>query len=224
MKLSSLCICTLWLITTIAYRVRYRGVQQLQHSFVGHSQFRNGVHTNLVGSKRYAPVDNLSLSSSALFTYNFAYHDSTVDDSISNVFDSAVSKVSNVVFNPLALVITTYILILGFNKLKEFLSFSRRIAGLQLKESATAATELPHQVFECEQCGMQMRPAKGRSEKIFGRKKFRCARCGAKASSYFNINNMNDARAKARLDRIELESQEDDIDNTIDDWDTTQFQ
>ena len=49
----------------------------------------------------------------------------------------------------------------------------------------------------------------GRAEKIFGRERFRCARCGSKASAYFNIDDMNDPRAVARIERLQDEESDD---------------
>jgi hypothetical protein len=37
----------------------------------------------------------------------------------------------------------------------------------------------------------------------------RCARCGSKASAYFNIDDMNDARAVARMERLQKEEADD---------------
>ena len=42
---------------------------------------------------------------------------------------------------------------------------------------------------------MEMRPARGRAEAIFGRPRFRCSRCGSKASAYFDVDDMSDPRA-----------------------------
>ena len=68
--------------------------------------------------------------------------------------------------------------------------------------------ELPFQVFECEKCKMELRPARGRAEAIFGRERFRCSRCGSKASAYFNVDDLTDPRAVARLERIKKEQEE----------------
>jgi len=57
---------------------------------------------------------------------------------------------------------------------------------------------------------MELRPARGRAEKIFGRERFRCSKCGAKASAYFDIDDLNDPRAVARLERIAKEKEEED--------------
>ena len=70
------------------------------------------------------------------------------------------------------------------------------------------------QVFECEKCGLQLRPAKGRASAIFSRERFSCTRCGSKASAYFNIDDMNDPRAVARLARLEEEKKRDQVDET----------
>lgn len=61
------------------------------------------------------------------------------------------------------------------------------------------------ETFECEKCRMQLMPAKGRATFIMGKPTFRCARCGSKASAYFNINDMDDERAIARKARLENE-------------------
>ena len=64
---------------------------------------------------------------------------------------------------------------------------------------------------------MEMRPARGRAQVILGRERFRCSRCGAKASAYFDIDDMNDPRAVARMERMkEAENLEEaDIDDGV---------
>jgi hypothetical protein len=57
---------------------------------------------------------------------------------------------------------------------------------------------------------MELRPARGRAEAIFSRPRFRCQKCGAKASAYFDIDDMNDPRAVDRLKRIEQEKEDED--------------
>ena len=70
-------------------------------------------------------------------------------------------------------------------QLSEFLPKILRLFGGGSASSAGSAAltqqqlvALPYQIFECQVCGMQMRPAKGRADKIFGRDSFRCTRCG----------------------------------------------
>ena len=86
--------------------------------------------------------------------------------------------------------------------------------------------DLPFQTFECEKCQMQMKPAKGRAEVIFGKARFRCSRCGSKADAYFDVDDMTDPRAIARAERIKKEEErrakyedleEDDLDEEEDD-------
>ena len=62
---------------------------------------------------------------------------------------------------------------------------------------------------------MELKPAKGRAKAIFARPTFRCQKCGAKASSYFDIDDLEDPRAVARLERLEKEKLEED-DNRAD--------
>ena len=59
---------------------------------------------------------------------------------------------------------------------------------------------------------MEMRPAKGRADIILGRPRFRCSRCGSKAASYFNIEDMNDPRAVKRLERLKAQEEMDEAD------------
>jgi hypothetical protein len=55
-------------------------------------------------------------------------------------------------------------------------------------------------------CKLQIRPARGRAEAIFGRPRFRCSRCGSKAEAFFDVEDMEDDRAVARLERLEAEN------------------
>lgn len=148
-----------------------------------------------------------------LVAYDAVYSDEK-EDRVSIVLDSPVSKVLDIVFNPFALVITLYFFILGANKFEDFFSRVLSIFGKKPKKEdnkpSVKVEDLPYQVFECEVCQMQMRPAKGRAEKIFGRERFRCSRCGAKASAYFNIDDMDDPRAKARVERLKREEEDED--------------
>jgi len=66
----------------------------------------------------------------------------------------------------------------------------------------------PFEVYECEKCKMELRPARGRGQVILERPRFRCSRCGSKASFYFNIENMEDPRAVARLERLKKEEKD----------------
>ena len=57
---------------------------------------------------------------------------------------------------------------------------------------------------------MELRPARGRAQAIFGKERFRCQKCGAKASSYFDIDDLNDPRAVERLERLAREKEEEE--------------
>lgn len=61
------------------------------------------------------------------------------------------------------------------------------------------------QLYECEFCGMEMRPARGRALQILSKRGFRCAQCGAPGSAFFDTENLGDPRAVARLHRLRKE-------------------
>lgn len=153
------------------------------------------------------------------------------DDKVSRVMDSPALKVVEILLNPLTLCLALYVSSIGWNRvlwLQKILKIFGKGTLANKKDSKTteagAATaspelDLPYQVFECDSCGMELRPARGRAEIIFGRERFRCSRCGAKASSYFDIDDMNDPRAVARVERLKLEKQREEEEDNDEDSD-----
>lgn len=167
-------------------------------------------------STKRSRSSNMETSEQSIVAYESVYKENK-EDRVSVVLDSPIMKIFGVIFNPLALIITLYITILSSGKIGDFFSRVGSIFGGKGKNNQSTAPiekveELPYQVFECEVCQMQMRPAKGRASKIFGRERFRCSRCGSKASSYFNIDDKNDPRAVSRLLRLATEAEEEDED------------
>ena len=143
-----------------------------------------------------------------LVAYDAVYEDEKDSNNKAfEVMDSPAMKFVGFLFNPSTLVLVLYLSSIGWSKvlwLQKFLSVFGR--GTLVKRPGQAEVkELPFQTFECEKCKMEMRPARGRAEVIFGRERFRCSRCGSKASAYFNIEDMSDPRAVARLERLENE-------------------
>lgn len=140
---------------------------------------------------------------------DYSLYKQSKDDRISSiVMDSPVSKILELVFNPLSLCLMLYFSSVGLSKivwLQKILKIFGKgtLAKPNLKEKEEELP--PFEVYECEKCKMEMRPARGRAEIIFGRPRFRCARCGAKKDAYFNIADMNDPRAVVRLERLEEE-------------------
>jgi hypothetical protein len=140
-----------------------------------------------------------------LVAYDTVYKES-VDDKVGIVMDSPAMKVLEIVSNPIALVFALYFVLVGYTQVGSF--FNGILSALRLRKRdkpAVPVAEMPFQVFECAVCEMQMRPARGRAAKIFGKERFRCARCGARASSYFDIDDLTDARAVARRERLAAE-------------------
>ena len=166
-------------------------------------------------------------------SYETIYNDDK-EDRVSTIVDNrTISQVLGLITNPLALLLFIYTVLLGYNKVVDTwnnmisLIFKRKgkdnssnsnsnskgsitsSSNTQLQSTVNTIIDLPFQIYECEICQMQMRPAKGRAEKIFSRERFRCARCGSKASAYFNIDDMNDTRAVARMERLQQEEADD---------------
>jgi hypothetical protein len=140
-----------------------------------------------------------------LIAYDSVYKESG-DDKVGIVMDSPAMKVLEIVSNPIALVFALYFVLVGYTQVGTF--FNGILSALRLRKRdkpAVPVAEMPFQVFECEVCEMQMRPARGRAAKIFGKERFRCAKCGARASSYFDIDDLTDPRALARRERLAAE-------------------
>jgi hypothetical protein len=140
-----------------------------------------------------------------LVAYDSVYKDSGIDK-VGTVMDSPAMKVLEIASNPIALIFALYFVLVGYTQVGSF--FNGILSALWLRKRdkpATPVAEMPFQVFECEVCEMQMRPARGRAAKIFGKERFRCARCGARASSYFDIDDPTDPRAVARRERLAAE-------------------
>lgn len=116
---------------------------------------------------------------------------------------------SEIFNNPLQSLIYTYILFLivkfivvASSKLHRKI-FKPKIDLTDLvSEELTKKKEMKFEVFECEVCGNQLHPAPGRAIPIMSQSGFRCSKCGAKSSSFFNIDNFSDKRAVQRLENI----------------------
>jgi len=145
--------------------------------------------------------------------YNL-YKDQEEDRMVNALTDSPVLKVVGLLFNPTTLLLVMYFSSIGWSQVlwlqKIFKLFGRGTLSKKQGDKGYVAPveELPFQVFECEKCKMELRPARGRAEAIFGRERFRCSRCGSKASAYFNVDDLTDPRAVARLERIKKEQEE----------------
>jgi hypothetical protein len=75
----------------------------------------------------------------------------------------------------------------------------------------------PFQSFECASCHLVLQPAPGRAAKVLGRERFRCVRCGAPSSAFFDVADLRDPRALQRQERLRREAEEalhqyDDVD------------
>lgn len=102
--------------------------------------------------------------------------------------------------NPIQILGGMYVLILIGMFASGVVSKSKKLV-----KSIQGQTVDPPQLYECEFCKLEMRPARGRETQIFSRRGFRCAQCGAPGSAFFNTENLGDPRAVARLRRIEKE-------------------
>jgi len=148
--------------------------------------------------------------------YNVYKEQETNEKVVNTLTENPAFKMMGFVFNPTTLLLVTYFASIGWSQvlwLQKFLKLFGRGTLSKAKGDegyVTPVEELPFQIFECEKCGMEMRPARGRADAIFARERFRCSRCGSKASSYFNIEDLTDPRAVARLERIKKDKEEKD--------------
>lgn len=156
-------------------------------------------------------TNSVSRQAPCLQAYESVYQDTTSAFDSDGVVSTVTSKALEIMFNPVALVFVIYFVAVGYTQLG---NLAKSILKFITQERSDIHTELvvdtPFQVFECEKCHMQMRPAKGRAQKILTREKFRCARCGARAASYFDIDDLDDPRAIARRERLEREALEEE--------------
>ena len=151
--------------------------------------------------------------------YKTSLYNERKEEIADKVMDSPIANIFTILFNPTSLVLALYFSSIAWSKV----SWMQRLLTMvgrgdtKTKGKSSAASagvdssdSSPLQIFECEVCQMEMRPAKGRADVIFGRERFRCSRCGAKASAYFNVNDLSDERAVARLERIKEQEESDD--------------
>jgi hypothetical protein len=136
------------------------------------------------------------------------------EDRVAEVMESPFLKIFGFLFNPTSMLVVLYLSSIGWSQVmwlqRIFKLFGRGVLAKRRKADTPVPTdELPFQTYECEVCQLEMRPARGRAEAIFGRPRFRCSRCGAKADAFFDVDDMEDARAVARLERLEAEANND---------------
>lgn len=163
-------------------------------------------------TKSFTTSNKITDSKENIVALDSLYEDSN-ERTVEKVLDSPVTKVLGVVFNPTYLLLSLYCVGWGMSKVFSlqktiFSSLLRNRNDVTATEKTETVAETPFQVFQCETCGMEMRPAKGRAEKIFAKPRFRCSRCGSKADAFFNIDDMNDPRAVERLERLKAEEED----------------
>lgn len=128
----------------------------------------------------------------------------TVDGLISSQspFRSILSQFSQLFsnLNPMQLLGGLYVVFLA-----GMLASGVLYKAKQLVRFVKGVKEEPPQLYECEFCRLEMRPARGRETQILSRRGFRCAQCGAPGSAFFNTENMADPRAVARVRRLKSE-------------------
>eukprot|EP01040_Poterioochromonas_malhamensis_P007982 gene7982-8627_t len=81
---------------------------------------------------------------------------------------------------------------------------------IDLKQIEELKNKSEFDIYECEVCQMELRPAKGRAKIVLAKPAFRCPKCGAKSVKFFNIYDMKDSRAKARWERLQREREEEE--------------
>jgi hypothetical protein len=121
--------------------------------------------------RRLSTGNGKDKSASIIASYHPSVYEVEKEDTVSMVLDSPVTKVFHLMTNPIALVLALYFSINGYNKFNEIAAFFRKRSKSAKEGEGGVQEALPYQVFECESCEMQMRPARGRADKIFGRER-----------------------------------------------------
>lgn len=149
----------------------------------------------------------------------FSLYQTEILDSGKNLIyqESLSKKILKMMKNPLNFLVLAYIVGFIIMKTLNFYGFMKNLVNPKTSSDLTSFSKenLPKisddgsEIFECEKCGAQLRPAKGRAQIVLSKPNFRCPRCRSKSSSFFNINDMSDPRAIARIKKIEKEQSED---------------
>jgi hypothetical protein len=91
--------------------------------------------------------------------------------------ENPVLKVLGLLFNPTTLLFAMYFSGIAWSKVLWLQKLLSIFGKGSLKDAGTEPVkELPYQIFECESCKMELRPARGRAEAIFGKPRFRCSK------------------------------------------------
>lgn len=143
------------------------------------------------------PVDELYLSFGLLIVWVVFLRSIRIGDTILSLFRIKKSAGANLEKN----IQNAAYVFSGMRKTEE----EKQKQLLANTEKDVVSARDTSEVLECEKCRMQMMPAKGRAAAILDKPSFRCARCGSKAAAYFDIHNLDDPRAVARLKRLENE-------------------
>ncbi|RYH17021.1 hypothetical protein EON65_29220 [archaeon] len=127
--------------------------------------------------------------------------------------------------NPINLMVAVYFIFFGIKKVNQFGAFVYNLITGK-KTDATSEQDIQAETktsglhtFECNKCGTQVFPARDRVYAMLHNPRFRCASCGAKAASFFDINDMDDPRAVARIERLRQEKEEEYGEDDEDDAD-----
>lgn len=158
---------------------------------------------------------DLDVNAASIVAYDAVYDDRRAEK-IESIYESPRGFFLTIFSNPWYLLLSFYMGAVAWNNKGNISRYFKGLFGMETEPPPVKnVEEMAFQVFECERCGMQMRPAKGRAEAVFSRPNFRCARCGAKASSFFNIDDKEDPRAIEREKRMKEEAEEDFEDDDV---------
>lgn len=223
------CLCLLLTVTSFKFRLSVKKVGLLQLGLNDIESSESNIILEVIAKRRIGEEgkttrsEKIQLIASSAYEGDSAYgnvYKEYKEEKMEKVLDSRAGQVIGFLFNPSVLLLMLWFSGNWVSWTQK--SWVQKVLGvfgkgkLAPKEDGTkpVIADLPFQIFECEVCKMEMRPAKGRAEVIFGKERFRCSRCGAKAAAYFDIDNMEDPRAVARVERLTREQEaKDNYDN-----------
>lgn len=209
-------VCILYCTLSTAFSVHRNPLFHSTFTTRQHSSPRKPLQAGLFGMEKPLSTSQTVASSMFLVARKAVYNTPNIATVTTiSPLQIVFGKIWEVVSDPLQLLSAVYVacmvgLIIGgiTGKLQTFV---KNLLKKKSKNGIEEEEDSELKVYECEVCRMQLRPARGRAQKILSRKNFLCSNCGAKGTSFFDINDLEDPRALRRLERLKKEEEDENL-------------